>query len=1031
MAVFTYTAFAPDAFAFPDGGGFSNGNRFQLDPGWDADNDGYGFEITDDDSVFGGDLDLRDDGGASADEIGSDSGQTAVVTDAGGTTVSTGRVYLEAGYTFTDELGATITLYQVEIGGVVVGYIADGPIQPGNTYTVTGITDPSDSGGGAVTYAELHSETYDEESANAVQGTGDDDTLTTGAGNDTVQAGAGNDSLTGGDGDDSLVGGDDADIFFFGDGFGRDTVIGGEGGVDTDTIDLSALSTSFRIVFTGAEAGTIINGSSRVSFTQIEQFILPNGETVAAGQAGDQLRFDGGTGTGFSGGSGNDTLFGNGGDDGIGGGGGNDVISGGDGVDNIGGGDGDDLIFGDAGNDGIGGDAGADTIDGGGGDDGIGGGAGNDIVRGGDGNDGLSGDDGNDTLFGDAGDDTLVSSAGNDLEFGGDDADRFRVSDGFGTDTLFGGEGVTTGSDRDTIDFSALTSGVTVTFSSDEAGTATDGTDTLDFSEIEALTLTGLNDSVNGAASTGGLTIEAGAGDDTVIGGSGGDTISGGDGDDLIDGGDGDDFLTTGLGQDTLLGGAGNDTLMNSDGDDSLDGGAGDDSIVATGGEDTLRGGTGDDTMEGGDDADTFIIEDGFGNDVITGGEGTTDGTDVDFDIIDLSALSGPVTVSYTGDEAGTITDGTDTITFSEIERLILTDDNDVVDATADNVGVDIFAGSGADSVLGGAGGDTIDGGAGDDTIDGAAGDDSIEGGAGDDTFVYTPSDGADTITDFNTGNTGTLSDGDSTNNDFIDLSGFYDDIFELHADQADDGILNQSNATDNGGDVDYSDNSRFGAGEGITFQGASADGSSFTSENTGVVCFASGTRILTVCGAVPIERLRVGDLVVTRDNGVQPIVWTASRALSKQELTANPKLKPVWISPDLLGTDTPLIVSPQHSVLLRLNGAGETLVRATHLSRMCGGKARVMQGCRKVHYFHVMFEAHQVIYANGAPAESFYPGPNAVGALAPAERAGVEALFPGFTAASVQNLYGSPIRHISPFRDLPRHLNELAPAGP
>ena len=168
------------------------------------------------------------------------------------------------------------------------------------------------------------------------------------------------------------------------------------------------------------------------------------------------------------------------------------------------------------------------------------------------------------------------------------------------------------------------------------------------------------------------------------------------------------------------------------------------------------------------------------------------------------------------------------------------------------------------------------------DSIDGGAGDDSLTGGAGDDVFVYAASDGSDTITDFNTGNSGTLEDGDSTNNDFIDLGSYYDYMSELYADHADDGVLNQSNSTDNGGDVDYSDNSRFAEDEGITFTGASADNSSFTTENTGVTCFTSGTAILTPGGDVLIDELCVGDLVVTADNGPQPIRWIGKKSWTR-----------------------------------------------------------------------------------------------------------------------------------------------------
>ncbi len=653
------------------------------------------------------------------------------------------------------------------------------------------------------------------------------------------------------------------------------------------------------------------------------------------------------------------------------------------------------------------------------------------------------------------------------------------------------------------------------------------------------------------------------SGNDTLLGGDGADTIYGGGGDDYIEGGDGDDVLMTGLGNDTLMGGQGNDTLMNSDGDDSLDGGAGDDSIVATGGQDTLRGGTGADTMEGGDDADTFIIEDGFGNDSITGGEGTTDPGDSDYDVIDLSALSGPVTVTYTGDEQGTITDGTDTITFTEIEHIILTENADVVDGNkpgtvgisvdaaggndtvvgsnsndtvtggtgndsitggsgADSIdgganndtitgdggsdtitggdgndvidgggnGDDIDGGDGDDTLVGGAGGDTLQGGAGNDNLDGGVGDDSmsggtgndtlqggsgadtldgggnndmldggtendvltggggndtlmgqsgddsidggtgddqifghsgndtidsgtgndeVHGGEGDDTFIYNVGDGSDTIFDFNFGNTGALGDGDSTNNDFIDLGQFYSSLTELRADFEDDGVLNQSNDGVDG--ADYSDNTRFNSSDSLTFQSASSN--SFTADNTGVVCFAAGTLIATPQGQVPIEALGVGARVLTRDNGPQEVLWIGRRRLGHVALAKYPNMRPVRLFPDLVGGDRPLVVSPQHCLVMPVDGS-ERLVRAKHLAAQNGAGAEIVHGLRHVEYYHLLLPAHEVLFANGVPAESFYPGPQSLRMLKPDQKRDVLRLFPDLATHSVHAVYGMTARQVA-----------------
>ena len=334
----------------------------------------------------------------------------------------------------------------------------------------------------------------------------------------------------------------------------------------------------------------------------------------------------------------------------------------------------------------------------------------------------------------------------------------------------------------------------------------------------------------------------------------------------------------------------------------------------------------------------------------------------------------------------------------------------------------------GNDVINGGAGNDVIAGNGGDDTLTGGLDDDTLTGGDGNDTFVYNSSDGDDTITDFNAGNSGSLGDGDTTNNDFIDLSGYYDSISEVRADFDDDGALNQSNSTDNGGSVDYSDNDRMQSGDGITFSGA--DRPSFTTDNTGVVCFTSGTRILTPQGPVPIEFLRPGDLVVTRDNGPQPLLWKGARHLDPATLDTAPHLRPILIAPQLVGAEAHLIVSPQHGMLLRDAGGDERLFRAKHLAQMKGAQAQVLNACRAVTYIHLMFEAHQIVFANGAPTESFYPGPMALGALSLAQRAEMMALFPGLAVLHARQTYGDTARVFARRHALPAHVHALSAAA-
>ncbi len=744
--------------------------------------------------------------------------------------------------------------------------------------------------------------------------------------------------------------------------------------------------------------------------------------------------------------------------------------------------------------------------------------------------DSIDGGAGADTIFGGAGADTIDGGTGNDSLEGGDDADTFVVQDGFGTDTIVGGEG---GIDNDTIDLSRVTVPVTVTYTGDEAGTITDGVNTITFSGIENLILTDLADLVDGTADGSGLNVVAGDGNDTVLGGLGDDTVDGGGGSDDIRGGDGADLIYGSAGFDTIDGGTGNDTLFGGsdmatitggDGDDqifaasggsSIDGGSGadtiqgsvvddtinggdgDDSIIANGGDDLVDGGSGDDAIDGGAGNDTIDggalpdrqalewSEQGSGTDI---GTGFTQNTgDMDITVTYQKFGSDPNTDAVIrtneqyveGDEginafSGLLLEGGDqtgtssrtTLDFAaaqdglsdEVENVVFrlndvdnnssyTDDVTILAYDADGNAVPVTLSQPGATDPDNISGNNVSGSGGSDSPDNVNGsvlveiagpvsriqilhgnsgssaanhslyltdvhfdpvttapetdDDTLTGGDGDDFFVI--GDGHDTITDFNAGNSGAIGDSDATNNDFIDLSGHYDSMSELHADQADDGILNQSNTTDsNGNAVDYSDNTQFGPDGSLTFQGASADNSTFTADNTGVVCFTSGTSIRTPRGDIPIEDLRKGDVVCTLDNGPQPIRWIGSRYVSAVELDAYPNLQPIRICAGALGPNIPerdLVVSPQHRVLIRsriavrMFDAREVLVAAKNLLEVKG--IEVARDLADITYYHFLFDRHQIVVAHGAEAESLYTGPQALMSIPPEARKEIFFLFP------------------------------------
>ena len=127
--------------------------------------------------------------------------------------------------------------------------------------------DNAGSGAQALWITDVHFETIVDDEAG-------DDTLDGGAGDDTVFGNGGNDTLIGGAGADQLFGGDDADTFIGGVG---DTVEGGEGGNDNDTLDLTGAGpTRINYLDTDPEAGTVefLDGNGNVTgtmaFSEIE-----------------------------------------------------------------------------------------------------------------------------------------------------------------------------------------------------------------------------------------------------------------------------------------------------------------------------------------------------------------------------------------------------------------------------------------------------------------------------------------------------------------------------------------------------------------------------------------------------------------------------------------------------------------------------------------------------------------------------------------------------------------------------------------
>ncbi|MBU2993789.1 Hint domain-containing protein [Octadecabacter sp. 1_MG-2023] len=151
---------------------------------------------------------------------------------------------------------------------------------------------------------------------------------------------------------------------------------------------------------------------------------------------------------------------------------------------------------------------------------------------------------------------------------------------------------------------------------------------------------------------------------------------------------------------------------------------------------------------------------------------------------------------------------------------------------------------------------------------------------------------------------------------------------------------------------------------------GADRDSAAAKFGDVACVRFARGTHITLASGAqVPIEELKIGDRVLTRDAGPQAIRW-----IGETTLRAVGDFAPVVISAGALFNSRDLILSPDHRLFIyqredRLGaGRSEVLVKVRHLIN--GDSVYQLDG-GFVDYFQILFDDHQIIYAEGIAAET------------------------------------------------------------
>ena len=163
--------------------------------------------------------------------------------------------------------------------------------------------------------------------------------------------------------------------------------------------------------------------------------------------------------------------------------------------------------------------------------------------------------------------------------------------------------------------------------------------------------------------------------------------------------------------------------------------------------------------------------------------------------------------------------------------------------------------------------------------------------------------------------------------------------------------------------------------------------------------CFTAGSMIKTALGERPIEDIVAGDRVMTRDHGLQAVRWVGARTIP-----AFGDMAPIAFEEGTLGCSARLLVSPNHRMLIA--GAMAELVCGDDEMLICAKLLVNDRNVRRieggfVNYVHIMFDYHEVIWANDCPSESFYAGDKAINTLNTDQAHEILAIFPDLRSST------------------------------
>jgi len=186
---------------------------------------------------------------------------------------------------------------------------------------------------------------------------------------------------------------------------------------------------------------------------------------------------------------------------------------------------------------------------------------------------------------------------------------------------------------------------------------------------------------------------------------------------------------------------------------------------------------------------------------------------------------------------------------------------------------------------------------------------------------------------------------------------------------------LHFTSSIDDGGSitVDLTGNSEFSY-DAFSYDGISEVAVPFnvtatvlTPTESNIVCYAKGTMIETIRGPVRVEKLKLGEMILTVSGKYEPLKWLGFRTVDCKRHSNQAEANPIRIVKNAFGLNQPardLYLSPLHSVYV-----DGILIPAIDL---LNGVTVLQETRSKITYFHVELPSHNAIYAEGLTAETY-----------------------------------------------------------